>query len=295
MVSVRGRLINTYLRMTGYKHRMVKAIEAGERFRSNPTDKQTADHHITNDPITGRDVYTIRPQSNAVDAAPERVLIFFHGGAYFYDIMDIHISGHCALADAANVPIVLPSYPLAPEASPKDIRDFAIAVFDNMRARYPNATIIVGGDSAGGGLAVQVVLAQRDAGANMPAALILWSPWVDVSCSNPELVEADKRSVVIGIDGVAKGGAVYAGGEDPKDPMLSPIYADLSGLSPTHIWTGTRDVLYPDIARFGDALKAAGVETHMTVEPDQNHMWMYMPQPEAKTVRLQTAKAILSA
>lgn len=292
MVSHVGQMLNFYFSVSGYKHRMVKAIKAGERFRSDPTAKQRKDHSIVQSSVQGRDVFTLYPKAMGEVDNPDRVLIFFHGGAYFYDIMDIHIKGHCALSSAAGVPVVLPSYPLAPYATPAQITDFAQAVFEQTRALYPNAKIIIGGDSAGGGLAVQ--LAVQRAGEGI-AALILWSPWVDVSCTNPALVDADKRSVIIGIDGVRLGGQIYAGREDLNSPALSPLYADLSSLPPTHIWTGTRDLLYPDIVQFAHKAKAQGVTVTVTEGPGQNHMWMYMPQPEAKAVRTQTAAAILGA
>lgn len=241
----------------------------------------------------GRDVYTLHPPKG--DSTETRVVLYFHGGAYFYDIMKEHFAGLSKLCIASDTTIIAPRYPLAPDASVQDIRDFGVAIFNDIRVQYPKAKIIMGGDSAGAGLAVQVAQYQRDNDEESAAALILWSPWVDVSMSNPDVIAADARSVMIGLDGIAMATALYIGDRDPKDPLCSPIYGDLSGLPPLHIWAGGRDLLYPDILKFADLAKAAGTEVHLTQVKGQNHMWMFLPQPEAKAVMRQTATAIAAA
>lgn len=293
MVSLRGQIINFALTRTAYKNNMQKAIAADYRRRGYPTDKMRNRYSITDSTFLGRDVYTLHPPKGGSTEA--RILLYFHGGAYFYDIMKEHFAGLSKLCTVSGTTIIAPSYPLAPDASAADIRDFGVAMFNHIRTKHPTAKIIMGGDSAGAGLAVQVAQYQRDMGDLGATALILWSPWVDVSMTNPDVMAADRNSVMIGLDGIAMATALYIGGRDPKDPLCSPIYGDLLGLPPMHIWAGGRDLLYPDIIKFADLAKAAGVEVRLTQAKGQNHMWMFLPQPEAKVVMRQTATAIRGA
>lgn len=279
---------------TRYKDNMQKALASGFRRRGEPSAKIMRDRAVETRVFQGRDVFTLYPNGEAVET-PERLLLYFHGGAYFYDIMVEHFAALSALSKAAGVPIVAPSYPLAPEASPEDIRDFALAIYDDLRMRYPQTNIIVGGDSAGAGLAIQMTQALQACGDTLPPALMLWSPWVDISLSNPDVKEADKRSVIIGYAGIIQAARLYASGRPLTDPLCSPIYSDLTALPPLHIWTGTRDLLYPDIAKFAALARDAGVSVNLTEAKGQNHMWMFMPQPEAKAVIAATARAINAA
>lgn len=295
MVSLRGRFINFMVVRTRYKDNMQKALASGFRRRGEPSAKIIARNGVVKSAFAGRDVYTLYPSAAAAAETPARILLYFHGGAYFYDIMVEHFAGLSKLSLAANVPIIAPSYPLAPEASPEDIRDFAVSIYDDMRARYPKAKIIVGGDSAGAGLAVQMTQALQARGDRLPPALILWSPWVDISLSNPDVLEADKRSVIIGYEGIIQAAKIYAGDRPLTDPLCSPIYSDLSGLPPLHIWAGTRDLLYPDIVKFAALARDVGVSVQITEARGQNHMYMFMPQPDVKAVMRATARAINGA
>lgn len=295
MVSLRGQIINAVLRRSRYKDNMIKAIKKNFRRRGYPADKMRARHRIIETQLWGRDVYHIHPPSGHEDTAAARIVIYFHGGAYFYDIMVEHFAGLAKLSSESKTTIVAPSYPMAPEHSAQEVLDFAVALWREIRAANPNAKIILAGDSAGAGLAVQLAQYLKRSGKDNAAALILWSPWVDVSMTNPAVKAADKNSVIIGYDGVLMAARLYAGKRDLTDPLCSPLYGDLSALPSMHIWVGGRDLLYPDIIKFADMAKAAGSPVSLMEAAGQNHMWMFMPQPEAKVVMRQTSAAILAA
>lgn len=291
MVSLRGKFLNWYFTRTGFKHGMLKDIKHDNRRAAEPKPKVMARNSVEVREFQGRKLWYIHPKSGKV-SHPKKVVIFFHGGAYFYDLMDVHFPAWAKIADQSNTLVILPSYPLAPESSPVDTAKFAQDVLQKVRSDLPDAQIISGGCSAGAGLALQACQLQSKEGEAQPAHLILWSPWADVSDDNPALIAQDKRSTVIGLDGLKIAAALYRGDIDPKDPRVSPVYGDLACLPPMTIVTGTRDLLHPNIMQFAEASKAAEASVDLQVWDGQNHYFMYLPQPEAAAVYTQTAALI---
>jgi acetyl esterase/lipase len=291
MVSLSGRFLNWYFTRIGFKNGMAKDIKHGNDRAAEPTPKIMAQNAVEKELFEGRNLWTLHPKGKKGET-PEVIILFYHGGAYFYDILKEHYPPWARIANLSGASVILPSYPLTPKASALEITEWALACYHHVKAKYPESKIIMGGDSAGGGLALQVC--QRIALTKAAAAdhLLLWSPWADVSRDNPALETQDKRSVIIGLKGSQVASDLYRGELDPRDPRISPIYADLTGLPPITIVTGSRDLLHPDILRLSDTLKAAGAKADMHIWPGQNHYFMYLPQPEAKAVAKQTAKLV---
>jgi acetyl esterase/lipase len=298
MVSIRGKLLNWYFTRIGFKTGMAKDIARGNRRAAEPTAKVLGRNSVEVREFEGRKLWYIYPKSWAVSGKtrhPKTALLFFHGGAYFYDVMDLHFATWAKIADLSDALIILPSYPLAPEVTPSEIGVYAQGVQYEVKVTLPAGTkLIAGGDSAGAGLALQMCQRLSDAGEALPEHLILWSPWTDVSDDSPELKAQDKRSTVLGLEGLKTAAKLYRGDVDPKDPIVSPIYGDLSDLPPMTIVTGSRDLLHSDILRFAKTAKTAGAQVDLQIWPEQNHYFMYLPQPEAKKIAQQTAALIRS-
>jgi acetyl esterase/lipase len=291
MVSLAGRFFNWYFTRIGFKNGMAKDIRHGNDRAAVPTSKIMAQNAVDKEIFNGRNIWTLHPKGKK-QTTPKVVILFYHGGAYFYDILKEHYPPWARIANISGAAVVLPSYPLTPKASALEITDWALACYHHIKAKYPNSKIIIGGDSAGGGLALQVCQRIAQSKAAPADHLLLWSPWADVSRDNPALEAQDKHSVIIGLKGSQAASDLYRGDLDPRDPRISPIYADLSGLPPITIVTGSRDLLHPDILRLADALRAAGAIHDIHIWPEQNHYFMYLPQPEAKAVAKQTARLV---
>ena len=297
MVSLRGQFFNWYFTRIGFKNGMAKDIKQGNRRAAEPKPAVMRRNSVEAPEFQGRKLWYIHPKggkSHDSSKDPSKVIVFFHGGAYYYDVLDLHFAAWAKIADLSGAMVVLPSYPLAPEASPSEMSQYACDVIGKVRAEYPNVNILAGGDSAGGGLALQMCQKLAKDGDAQPEHLLLWSPWVDVSRDNPELEEQDKRSVIIGLKGSQLAAELYRGDLNPKDPRISPIYGDLTCLPSMTIVTGSRDLLHPDIMRFANKAKEAGASVDLQKWPGQNHYFMYLPQPEAMTVYRQAAELIKS-
>lgn len=144
----------------------------------------------------------------------------------------------------------------------------------------PSVTLM--GDSSGGGISLAPAQRLREDGYDQPGHVVLLSPWLDATLSNPEIAEFDKIDPFLGVEGLKYGGEVYARDVDPKSYLVSPVYGSLKNLAPITLFIGTRDILYPDCRKLRDNAAAEGVAINYREYPGMVHNWMLGPMPEAK-------------
>jgi acetyl esterase/lipase len=211
------------------------------------------------------------------------VLLYLHGGGYVACSPQTHRAITCAFA-ARGFRVYAPDYRMAPEhLFPAAIQD-AVAVYKALLADgIPASKIVVGGDSAGGGLALAMTLSLRVAGVPLPAAAVLFSPWTDLAATGESLAANDKRCAMFQGARIADGGRFYLGSADAKNPLASPLYADLSGLPPMLIHVGADEVLLSDSTRLAEKARAAGTSAEIKIWPVVPHVWQLVPtMPEAR-------------
>ena len=207
--------------------------------------------------VSGRKVFTLTPGEGY-----DTVILFIHGGGFIHNLQPAQLVFCDKLASRTGAKIYIPDYETA---SPTETGKYKNAykllenVYDNILSE--NKPVIVSGDSAGGGLAAGFVCYLRDTGKTLPDGTILVSPWLDISMSNPQLQEYESKDILLAPYGLIEAGRWWAGGTDTKDPMLSPLFADVSGLCPVLVFTGTDEILYQDILDYCGKLSAAGVDT----------------------------------
>ncbi|HVX72899.1 MAG TPA: alpha/beta hydrolase [Devosia sp.] len=213
-----------------------------------------------------------------------RVFLLLHGGGYNAGSPRTHRKMAAYLSRAAHARVLTPEYRLAPE------HPFPAAVKDALRAYgwlleqgTPEAQIVVGGDSAGGGLALSMLLALREAGARMPRAAVLLSPWTDLSVSSATYERLRKLDPVISRERLGAAGRWYAGQRDLRDPMASPLFADAAGLPPLLIHAGGDETMLDDSRLFAERARAAGVDVTFTVYDGMWHVhhWGAPEVPES--------------
>ncbi len=211
-------------------------------------------------------------------------LLYLHGGGYIACTPRTHRQITAAYA-RRGFDVFVPDYRLAPEHPfPAAVED-AQAVFRGLVASgIPAARIAVSGDSAGGGLALALLLAQRDAGEAGPAGAALFSPWTDLAATGESIRTNEKRDAMLYGPGCARGAAIYLGDADPRTPLASPLHADLHGLPPLLIHVGDREILRDDSTRLAERARAAGVQVELRVWPVLPHVWQMAQHfvPEAR-------------
>ena len=205
-------------------------------------------------------------------APDDRVVLFFHGGSYvFGSAKTTHCELISRLAFESGRAVVGPDFRLLPEHHyPAQLED-ARRVFEALvRAGTAPEHIVVAGDSSGGNLALALALDRRDRGEPPPAALVLISPWVDLSMPGASFVKHDRydfgtREVL------EKQARAFAGSLELTDPRISPSYADLSGLCPCLVVVGEVELPRDDIVSLYDKLKTAGVDAHLHLARSMPH------------------------
>ena len=190
-----------------------------------------------------------------------RVFLLLHGGGYNAGSPRTHRKMAALLSRASHARVLTPDYRLAPEhVFPAAVKDALKAYGWLLENGFTEQQIIVGGDSAGGGLTLSLLLALREAGAQMPRCAVVLSPWTDLSVSSPTYERNRKHDPIIDREGLGEAGVWYGGPRGTRDPMASPLFADLSGLPPLLVHVGGDETMLDDSRLFAERAKAAGVD-----------------------------------
>jgi acetyl esterase/lipase len=205
-------------------------------------------------------------------SAGDRVILSLHGGGFVSGSIHTHqkLFGH--LAKAAGTRTLLTEYRQAPaHAHPAPLEDTTAAYRWLLGQGIDARHIAIAGDSSGGGLAITTLLRARELGLPTAAALMLMSPWVDMAVSSDTYESNRETEAFFYREVVAALAGMFLGGADPKDPLASPLYAELGGLPPTYIQVGGDETLLGESIRLGEAARTAGVDVRVDVFPDQQH------------------------
>jgi epsilon-lactone hydrolase len=209
-----------------------------------------------------------------------RTMLYLHGGGYAIGspVSHRHVAG--ALVEAAEATLVVPDYRLAPEHKyPCAIHDSLAAYSWLLEGGQDPKQLVIAGDSAGGGLALATMISVRNQGLPLPAAAVLISPWVDLAGTGGTLDTLQARDPVVQKAGLFDMATYYLGERDPRTPLASPLYADLSGLPPLLIQVGTEEVLLDDSLRLNHRAREQGVRTTLEVWDEMIHVWhFFYPQ-----------------
>ncbi len=231
--------------------------------------------------VLGRPVLTLTPRSGATGEQ----LVYTHGGLYVHPLGE----RHWWLIDRINrdtgVTVTVPLYRLAPEGSVVEAYQLLEAVYRDLADRFGGHRITLAGDSAGGGLALGQAIRFRDAGLPSPRQVLLLAPWLDVEMTDPAARTIEARDPLLTVAELVETGRLWRGDVDPRDPRVSPLFADLNGLPPVHTWIGGRDVLAPDATTLAGRLTDAGNDGELHLVPQGFHTFMAaFWTPEARAV-----------
>jgi epsilon-lactone hydrolase len=227
---------------------------------------------------------------------PSRVLMFLHGGGYCSGSIISHRRMVTEAGRAGGMRTLAVGFRLAPEDPFPAAYDDALTAWRWLRQQGIAANrIVVGGDSAGGGLTLALAMRLRDAGEEMPACLWLASPWTDLTMSGASLATKDAVDPLIHKAYLGELTDAYVpAGMLRTDPRISPLFADLHGLPPMLIQVGSAETLLDDSVRFARAAGAAGVPVTLEVWPHMIHAWaLWNAKLEAGRQSLASAGAFM--
>lgn len=222
--------------------------------------------------VGGVRVYRVRPRQ----VAPEhrnRVLVHLHGGAYVFSGGETATYEAILMAGHGAIEVLSVDYRMPPDAPFPAALDDVVTVWKEVIRKHPAARVGMFGTSAGGGLTLAAVLKFKQLKLPLPGALMAGTPWSDLTGTGDTYHTNEMIDNVLGtnagmLDGAAR---LYANGRDLKDPLLSPIYGDLTGFPPTLLFSGTRDLFLSNTVRTHRALRAGGGIADLVVFEGQSH------------------------
>jgi monoterpene epsilon-lactone hydrolase len=212
------------------------------------------------------------------------VILYLHGGAYALGSINTHRAFIARLSHATGMRALALDYRLAPEHPyPAALEDALTAYRWLLTQGISPAQIIIAGDSAGGGLTLATMVALRDAGLPLPAGGICISPWTDMANTGESIQKNAHLDPVLRPDYLGKYAQLYTGTQPATDPLISPVYADLTSLPPLLIQVGTDEIILDDSIRFAERAKEAGVDVTLEIYDGMFHVFqMAWILPEAK-------------
>lgn len=211
-----------------------------------------------------------------------RVILYCHGGGYTSGGLGFSKVLASKLTRATGLDVLAFDYRLAPEHPyPAAVEDAQAAWDHLMRLGFGARDVVLAGDSAGGNMALVLCLRLRAEGRMLPGALLLMSPWTDMTCSGESLTGRADIDPVLTPEYIYAVREAYAGGLDPAQPELSPLLADLAGFPPTLIQVGTHEILFSDAERLAERMKAAGTECRLEVWEGMWHDFQMYPSKSA--------------
>ncbi len=287
MPSLKSRFVAFMLRNTRKKafaspeglHRWIAASRRKQDHR--PPLKIAARFDIAERAVLGHPVYELAPRGGA--RGPH--ILYLHGGAFVFELTRFHWHLIAEMAGRLSARITIPVYPLAPEHDHRAIFAMGMAVYREVMTATPADNVVVMGDSAGGTMAVVLNMMAMAEGLPRPSRQVLMSPGLDMTLEDPRARAFARTDPWLDIDGGLEAVRLYAGDLQRTDWRVSPVYGDLTGLPPTLILVGERDLLTPGTLGFVERARAAGASIDLIGEPHMFHVWPLIDMPEARVAR----------
>ncbi len=294
--SCQSQLLNALLRLLPHKKQLAsaEAVQAHvQKLALEPASYEPTGLgrgvEVTLTKMGGWPVYYTAPSSGHEG---RNYVMFLHGGGYINEIVPAHWRFVGKMTRKAQVCCVVPIYPLAPRATAREIVPATGELLRMLLEDAGAAKVTVVGNSAGAGLALAACQWLRDRGHRQPHRMVLISPAADASVSRPEQVAIAAHDPIQDIPGIVEAGLLYAGALDVGHPYVSPLNGGFRGLAPMLIFSGTRDLLYPDSVDLAERAKAVGVPVEMHLRRGQPHNYALMPTPEGREARAIILRAI---
>ena len=286
--SAKARLLQKAMVMTRRREKIEKRFRSG-KFLHEPEKMPRALRkaiEIRESNVAKQKLYTFTP--NIAEQAG--TILYFHGGAYVRNFTKYHWELIAAIATATGCRVIAPDYPLAPGNQSDEMYNYLADLQPYLESLANSGPITVMGDSAGGGLALaysQWLVARQCKVLNQ---IILFSPWLDLSMSNPAIYGVTQRDKMLSVRGLLMAGSSYANELPLQDYRVSPLFGEYGNLPPISLFIGTNDLFWPDCVKLKDRCSKNAQPLNYFEYPSMFHVWMsVLNLPESKAAIKQVA------
>ncbi len=254
-----------------------------------PTGKVAEGLQVAQHDVDGMPLYQVRPEQ---DPAP-RCFVYFHGGSFIGEIVSAQWELMMDLASRSGSTCLVPIYPLAPAETVIQAVARATTIIENAHKEFGAANVSLIGDSSGGAIVVAAAQQLRDSGADQPARLILMAPWIDLTMTHPDQAKMERRDLMVRRDFLRGAAQIYADDLPLEDPRVSPLFGDLAGLPPMHVFTGARDTVVTDSRELVKRVHDVGGEIEFVEAARMQHVYpIFAMLPEARAARRRIAEIL---
>jgi monoterpene epsilon-lactone hydrolase len=209
----------------------------------------------------------------APGACDDRILFYIHGGGYAWGSPHAYHEFGYQLSKACKAKVFLLDYGLAPDTvAPTQLKQ-SLAAYDHVCTAYPDASIAIGGDSAGGGLAQSTLIAVRDSSRKMLCGAALIAPWVDLTGAGDSMQSNFEKETMLDARAISHGADEFRGKLSADDPIVSPLFAEQSDMPPMLLQVGQDEILRDDSVRLAEKVNAAGGCATLKIWPKVYHVW----------------------
>ncbi len=280
--SIQSRLVKSYFYLTERKSKHRK-----EWFLKNNQSVEPysgVNHQIVlQESFDNRSLWRIRP----TNIKPERTLMFIHGGAFAKNFQPIHWKFVNRLVENLNAEVIAPDYPLLPSSTYAGTQQYFLDLFRKLASEINIEEMYIIADTSGAIIALNAVQQFRNIGIPQPKELLMLSPWLDLSLSNPNIDSLVESDPIHDRDVLKNLAADYAHDLPINDPAVSPIYADTRRIAPITVFVGTHDILLADCRKLKTLSESKPVIFNYREFDGMFNNWMYYDIPESRNAREQ--------
>ena len=229
-------------------------------------------YDLTVETFENRNIFIIKSKGSK---KTNMKILYFHGGSYMAEATSNHWEFIENLVDDTGATVILPDYPLTPKYNYKDVFNMVVPLYKEIQQKVDVSNeLIIMGDSAGGGLSLALLekISQEDI--KMPKKTILISPWLDVRMDNPKIEQVKEQDKKLNKEALKIAGLAYAGNDGIDSYLVNPIDGDLSKINNLTIFTGTKDILNPDVYKLKEKAEKNNINIDINEYQDAGHIWI---------------------
>lgn len=245
--------------------------------KSLPTKEIKEEYNIVEEEYMGRNVFIIKPKEGTRN---NMKILYLHGGSYVAETSKVHWDFLKDLVQETGCTLILPDYPLTPKYNYKDVFYMIEPLYKEIINKTEKENLIMMGDSAGGGLALALAEKMGQENIAQPKHIILLSPWLDVTMSNPKISEIEKLDPVLDKEALKLAGIAYSGKDGKESFLVNPVNGPLEKLENITIYTGTYDILNPDVHTLIEKAKQVNINIDLREVEKAIHIWMIQSNRE---------------
>lgn len=288
MASLGTRAFGAFFRLLG-ADRPLRSTEAAEAFLNElalrpvsyaPPKKLGAPVDIRIMHTYPWPVYEVTPENGPCNG----VVFYAHGGAWALEIQTAQWKLVAKVAAKAQTRVIVPIYPLLPRGAAGDVVARVASLTRDAVAAYGADSVSLWGDSAGGQISLSTALLLRKEGIAVRRTVLV-APAVDLAFNNPGIADVERVDPLLKATGIRVASDLWRGDLDIRDPRVSPLHGDLTGLGPLEIFSGTRDITNPDTRLLVEKARASGVSVTYHEGRDLIHVTAVLPTKDGRSIR----------